>query len=81
MMMLLNALVNSRPPQECHIYGVGVTYKFIKQSAVPQFQLSIILRANIYDTSYDSYALQNNHIKIHMFGITLPTLYVIKLCC
>ena len=78
--MLLSALFNSRPPQECHICGVGVTYKFIKRSAVPQFELSIISRANIFGNSYDSYALQNNHIKIHMYGITLPTLYAIKLC-
>ena len=50
-------------PQITCSRGIGSIYKFFNRSAVPQVELSIDLRANIFGASYEADALQNKYAK------------------
>ena len=61
--------------------GIGVVYKLVKWSAVPQVESNIDSCANIFGCSYEVDALQNNHLKNNcLLSVPFPTLYAVKLC-
>ena len=80
MVALLSALIPEIPPHVSRIFRIGVAYKFIKRSSVPQVYTSVSSRANIFGTSYELDALQYNRLKnYHTPIVPLPTLYDVDL--
>ena len=60
--------------------GVGVVYKFVKCSYVPQVESSIDLRSNILGASYEADALQNNFLKNNcLLSVPFTTSYAVEL--
>ena len=62
-MKLIRVLIPTVSPKVPYIRGIGVIYKFIKQSTVPQVELIIDFQANILGASYEADTLQNNRMK------------------
>ena len=80
MMNFLLALVPAIPPQVRCSRGVGVVYKFVICTIIPEVELELDLRVNIFFTSDESDALQDNRLKNdHPLGVTLPSLYAAQL--
>ena len=74
--MLLRVFIPAGSPQVHCSRGVGFIYKFVEFSAVPQVDSDIDLCANLFGTSYEADALQNNHLKNdHPLGIPFLNLY------
>ena len=63
-----------------HNCGIGLIYKFVERSAVPQVDLDIDFLADIFGTSYEADALQNNRPKNDFpLSIQFPTSYASKI--
>ena len=62
-MMLLRILIPTRPPHVSHSCGVGVTYEFVKQYTIPQFDSGINFHTDIFGASNESDALQDKRLK------------------
>ena len=80
MVTLLLALSTVILPQQPRIRGVGVVYKFIKQTTIPGVDLGLNQRANIFGASDESDALQDKRLKNnHPLGVPFPSSYAVKI--
>ena len=70
----ISILINAIPHQVSCIHGVGVTYKFIKNSSIPQVESIINSCKNIFCASYELDAFHGKFLKNdHIIGVPLPT--------
>ena len=79
-MTLLRFLSSVGYPQVPRSHSVGVFYKFVRCSTVPQVKSIIDSRANFFGASYEADVLQNNCLKKNLsLRVTFPTSYAAKL--
>ena len=79
-MMLLLTLSPARFPQVSRSRGVHVVHEFVKCYMIPEVELEIDLRANIFGVSDRLDTLQDDKLKNdHPLNIPLPSLYSIEI--
>ena len=79
-MKLLLDLIPVIFPQESRSRIVRVFHEFIKYATIPAVDLKLYARTNIFFVINGLVALQDEKMEnYHLLGVTLPSLYTIKL--
>ena len=79
-MTLLRILIAVIHPQLSRSHGEGVTYKLVNFYTIPRGELGINLRADIFSSSKELDALQDNRLKNdRLIGIIFLSLFIITL--